>query len=136
MKVKTITYSRVFPLASYVNEKVGIEVELDDNDGFDETFEYAKGLVNGWGQKPLGFIAEPHEFQGLVPKHNFTANQPIPTKDIAEEKSTADRVIEQINECKDLKVLESFKLIAQKNEKIWGAYIRQKDFIELYLPTH
>jgi hypothetical protein len=55
MKVKTISYSKIFPLASYLNEKISIEVELDEKDDFDETFEYAKELVNKWGTKPLDF---------------------------------------------------------------------------------
>jgi hypothetical protein len=50
MKVKTISYAKVFPIAPYENQKIGVEIELDETDGFDETFEYAKELVHKWAK--------------------------------------------------------------------------------------
>jgi hypothetical protein len=55
MKIRTISYQKVFPLASYVNEKIGIEIELDEHDDWNEAFDDAKELVNNWGTK-----LEPH----------------------------------------------------------------------------
>jgi hypothetical protein len=51
MKVKTISYSKIFPLSSYINEKISIEVELDEHDDWNEAFDDAKELVNKWGTK-------------------------------------------------------------------------------------
>jgi hypothetical protein len=45
MKVKTISYAKVFPLAAYVNEKIGVEIELDETDDWEETFSLAKTMV-------------------------------------------------------------------------------------------
>ena len=53
MKVKTISYAKVFPIAPYENQKIGVEIELDETDGFDETFEYAKELVHKWARPTL-----------------------------------------------------------------------------------
>ena len=53
MKPKTISYQKVFALAPYINEKIGIEMDLDDTDSPDAAFEECKRLVEKWGaQEP------------------------------------------------------------------------------------
>jgi hypothetical protein len=51
MKIRTISYQKVFPLAAYVNEKIGVEMELADTDDENVVFKTCKDLVNSWGTK-------------------------------------------------------------------------------------
>lgn len=49
MIIKTISYTKVFPLAAYVNEKIGVEVEVDESESYEKQFQEIKALVNSWG---------------------------------------------------------------------------------------
>jgi hypothetical protein len=42
MKVKTILYQKVFSLPNFQNEKIGIEIELEDNEKASDVIEKAK----------------------------------------------------------------------------------------------
>lgn len=45
MILKKISYSRVFSLPGYENEKIGVEIELESGDNLDQVFESAKAIV-------------------------------------------------------------------------------------------
>lgn len=75
MKPKTITYSKVFSLGNYENEKIGIEIELGENENpIDALFE-AKKYV----EKSHLFNQRYHEYERakLIVKDedNFTGKQ-------------------------------------------------------------
>lgn len=50
MKVKSVEYSRVFSLPNYENKKVGVVVELEEND-VDQTLQWAIDFVEGQNPK-------------------------------------------------------------------------------------
>ena len=50
-KVTKVTYQKVFPIQQYVNEKIGIEMDVNDGNP-DEAFEECKRLVEKWGKQP------------------------------------------------------------------------------------
>jgi hypothetical protein len=45
MKVDRISYKKIFPIQSYVNETIGVEIQLDDTDDWEESFSLAKRMV-------------------------------------------------------------------------------------------
>jgi len=49
MKIVSIHYEKVFPIAPYQNEKIGIEIQVDEGDDTDEAFKIAKETVEMWG---------------------------------------------------------------------------------------
>jgi len=49
MKLTKINFQKSFVIGPYLQEKVGVEIELDDTDGWDESFQKAKELVDKWG---------------------------------------------------------------------------------------
>lgn len=51
MHLTEIYYEKVFPIAPYVNEKIGVKGLLEPGDNPDEQFEILKEIVNGWGHK-------------------------------------------------------------------------------------
>lgn len=51
MQTTEIYYEKVFPIAPYVNEKIGIKITIDPNDDVEEAFAMAKDTVNMWGHK-------------------------------------------------------------------------------------
>lgn len=53
MRLKTISYQKVFPIAAYVNEKIGVEIEINDGDDEQKAFQLAKDTVNKWGNNKV-----------------------------------------------------------------------------------
>jgi hypothetical protein len=51
MKVKSISYIHSFNCGQFLNDKIGIEVELNENDHVDEVFEQAKSKVHQWAKE-------------------------------------------------------------------------------------
>ena len=52
MKPSKVTYKKIFPIGSYQNESIGVEMDLDDTDSPDAAFEECKRLVEKWGTPP------------------------------------------------------------------------------------
>ncbi len=72
MKVDRVTYQKIFPTGmAYLNHKIGVEVQIDDNDNPDDVFQYAKQKVEQWN-------LESNPSMGLTMQY---ANQPVPEID-------------------------------------------------------
>lgn len=76
MKITSVSYKRLFPIQQYVNETIGVEIQVDENDNPDEVMEKARQMVNGWSiqarfppellrHEPLE-VKTPREFTKLV----------------------------------------------------------------------
>lgn len=65
MHISEIYYEKVFPIAPYVNEKVGVKITVDPNDDLDEAFKIAQDTVNGWGYKKMEEERPPHVEYGI-----------------------------------------------------------------------
>jgi hypothetical protein len=118
MKVKTIVYQKVFPLGQYVNERIGVEMELDEHDKADDVFESAKAFVEGC-HKPMEVMD--------VPSADFGVERQIVYQSTTQSSydgslSTEERLVQQINESSDLTVLKSFELLAKKNPSVKDAF--------------
>lgn len=78
MKIKTITYQKVFSLGNYENEKIGVEIELAENEDPQKAIQDARNYVE-FNHKVNGLISErdkcqyvvnnPDEFTGSQVKH-------------------------------------------------------------------
>ena len=116
MKVKTISYAKVFPLAAYVNEKIGVEIELDDNDNYDKTFLTAKNLVEKFHKDN-----NPQLEYGEIIKFPQQP-EPTPLKIIDyKAKENAEKQIDNATTLEDLDLLiadaAKYNLVSQFNEK-------------------
>jgi hypothetical protein len=48
MKIDRIIYKKVFPLSPFVNEHIGVEIQVDEGDDVDAVMKHAKDLVHSW----------------------------------------------------------------------------------------
>jgi hypothetical protein len=72
MKPDKVTYQKVFPLSPYVNEKIGIEIQLEEYDNPEYCLDFAKEIVEGWHKKRNPhLIDEPAIYQSEVPTINL-----------------------------------------------------------------
>ncbi len=67
MKITAISYQKVFPLAQFVNERIGVEASVDIDDDVDECMKMLKGTVETW-HKQLN--------PNLAPLTDFNTGQP------------------------------------------------------------
>jgi hypothetical protein len=52
MKIDKIFYQRIFPLAPYVNERVGVEVQIEEGDDPEAVLAEAKSFVLKFSPEP------------------------------------------------------------------------------------
>jgi hypothetical protein len=119
--IKTVSYQKLFPLGMYCNERIGVEVELGDNQDPMKALEEAKRLTE-----------EFHKQSNPEIYNNVDEETPVLAMIKKEEKknlSTQDRLIVDISTCTELKVLESYKLLSKKYPEIQDAY--DKKYAEL-----
>lgn len=115
MKVNIVTYQKVFPLSPYVNEKIGIEIQVDEGESPEDAFIVAKQFVEDWHK-----VAHPE----LPPENGPT----IPTGEVPVINRAEERVemlIDQAATMQDLMNLKTHlstpklaKLFTQKLKKL------------------
>jgi hypothetical protein len=131
MKIKTIFYERVFPIAPYVNEKIGAEATLEDDDNPSDCLAILKETVEMWHKQNETKINETQSQQGFQPPENPAT---APTEKPAERpKDQVAGIIFDIASVTDLKVLDSYKLVIKKHPDIQAAY--EKKYSELYIQS-
>lgn len=69
MKIDRVTYQKIFPTGMmYLNHKIGVEVQVDDNDDWEEAFTMAKNFVeamNANSNPSMGVTTEYFTSSGL-----------------------------------------------------------------------
>jgi len=109
MKYKSLKYTKEFEF-HIGKEWVGTDVEIEEGEDVDEVFRKVKAKVH-------------QMVTGTSPEPPITAMPPreIKVEKIPEEERVT-RLIEDLNTCTNLKVLESYKLIAKLNPSVQAAY--------------
>lgn len=131
MKITTISYSKTIPTGPYMNERIGIEAELEENELPEAALSKAKLLIDKWHieNNPQLYADVLHGRNGsdelfTSAKDNATfITQPIGLS------------IESIQSCKSIKELEIYELLIDKTKdqelkrKLFMAY--EEKFKEL-----
>lgn len=75
MKVKTVSYSKVFSLGNYENEKLGVEIELQEGDDVQKAMQDARQFVE-FNHKVNGLVKEQSQCEHVVNNpDDFTGTQ-------------------------------------------------------------
>ena len=139
MKIDKISYQKTYPTGQYANEKIGMEATLDPGEDIQFAMCNLKHECDEIHQKN-----NPHLYQNN--NSLYSSEQPIenyksPGWDTLEPGYVTDtnvgdiiqqsenqnltpsqKIIAQINQCTEEKVLKSFELLAKNNEEIKTAY--------------
>ena len=120
MNITSVNYTKTYNLGSYQSEKIGVEISINEGENAMEALDTAKKLCQEFHEKnnPEPFVSGETIIQPAL-------TEPIP--EIKIDKKTAkeqqeQKLIDDINSCTELKVLESYRLIAKSNEKLQTAY--------------
>jgi hypothetical protein len=118
MTIKTIFYHKVFPLGQYTNERIGVEVVVNEGEDPRQLFEEAKAFVEGCHVPPQ--VEMPPAIHAAMMK--IWNDTPPPEVQIEKPLTTADKIKSQILECTDATVLKSFELLAKNNQELKAIY--------------
>jgi uncharacterized membrane protein YcgQ (UPF0703/DUF1980 family) len=73
MKTKTVTYQKVFNLGDYSNEKIGVDLELEEGDNVQDAVNKARDFVENQHQlskkkgnylQACSIVENPHDYTG------------------------------------------------------------------------
>lgn len=85
MKVKTVSYSKVFSLGNYENEKLGVEFEMSEEDDVQKAMQKAREFVE-FNHKLNGIVKEQDQCSHVVSNpDDFTGAQVRRAKDRLEQ---------------------------------------------------
>jgi hypothetical protein len=102
MKITKVTYDRLFPAGSYLNERIGFEAEIDGKDDPLAAIEQLRVLAE-----------ENHKAKY---PHFYQDGMAIPQEQKQEDEPPGFSLEHEIKNAKDLTLLESFHFLA-KNQK-------------------
>lgn len=75
MKVKTVSYSKVFSLGNYENEKLGVEFEIAEGDDVQKAMQKAREFVE-FNHKLNGVVNEQTQCEHVISNpDDFTGTQ-------------------------------------------------------------
>lgn len=125
IKPDRVIFKQVFPTGmNYLPIHFGAEYPVLPGQDKDEVMKAAVEQIRKWNLEYNPGMAVAMEYAGF----NYTSAQGLEVRlpELQVEKSTKEsatqRIIDQINQCSDSKVLESFKLLAGTNPEIKMAY--------------
>lgn len=120
MKYKGLKYTKEFEF-HIGKEWVGTDVEIEEGDDLDEVFRQVKAKVH---QLVTGSIPESQPTQQAPPREIKVDKVP--------EEERVSKLIEDLNTCTSVKILESYKLIAKLNPAVQAAYdLKLKELTEV-----
>ena len=123
MHIEKISYQKTFNLGNYSSERIGVDINLNEGDTTDEAMAQARALIDKYHSETLSLIDD---------KQRGIHEQVIPTP--KEPLSKTEEMIRDMNTCKDLKILESYRLIASKNPELQAAYdLKHEQLLELQI---
>lgn len=110
MKYKGLKYTKEFEF-HIGKEWLGTDVEIEEGDDLDEVFRQVKAKVH---QLVTGSNPESQPTQQAPPREIKVEKEPVEER--------VKRIMDDINSCVEVKVLESYRLIAKQHHCLQQAY--------------
>ena len=131
MKITSLSYIHAFSVGNFLNEKIGIEIELTDTDNEDAAFQLAKSKVHQWAseiQDAVSNVSHGFLMAGEAPRIQSIERPPY--NNYSEPSQQIGLTENSIKTCNELMTLEKvyFPLIdksglpEEEKRKLWMAY--------------
>jgi hypothetical protein len=117
--IKSVSYTRSYVIGAFLQEKIGVEIELAENQDPLEAILEAKKLTDTAHEQ-----ANPHLYNGIQPISEPTT---LPTLKVEREQKPTS-IEDQIKACTQLEGddgLASFKQVAQRDQELMKLYMEQ-----------
>lgn len=114
MKINKVFYEKLFPTGSFQNERIGMEASLDDGEDEHEALAILKNQVEKFHRD-----SNPNYVEGtpIAPVLECQVDRGDPTK----------ALIQDIDTCKEVKVLETYRFMVKGNQQLSEAYDRKME---------
>lgn len=115
MSYYKVIYDKLFPYAPYLNERIGIEILVETGQSPQDALLEAKTIVEAFYKEQSLANRPPETTTITIPEsqQEIQVQKEIP-------KSTS--LIDDINSCTEVKVLESYKFIVRNKPELQAAY--------------
>ena len=120
MKVTTISYKQKFPTGSFLNCDIGFEASIGENENPEQALSTLQKLAESFHKSSF-----PHLYTESGKPITIEQADEVPVVQKTNEDSklsATQRILQQINESSDEKVLQSFKLLVRNNSELQEAY--------------
>jgi len=112
-----VTFEMVFPIEPYRNFKLGYEGSIEPNETYTEAAMKAFDKVMAAGDKVYAALRLPIlSATPTSPLSEIAAEKPIP------QDQRIRSLIDDVCSCTDLKILESYRLLAKRSPELQQAY--------------
>ncbi len=129
MKITTVTYSKKFPYAPYLNIDIGFEATLD-SDGCDDPLQ-AIGQLAAMAEQYFNEKYQQSEPTYTPQEKEFISQHIEPQLIKISPQDEENNLITSIESAKNEQELIQYKLLAAKNQKSMGAYNKRRKQLNL-----
>jgi len=101
MTIDRVTYTKTFATGPYLNEKIGVEIQLDAGEQPENALDMAKRTVEVWHK-----INNPHLDYSVIPD-----GSPLPTREVERDSEfilEIEKEIKKMGKCKTYTEAEAF----------------------------
>lgn len=119
-KITSINYAKLFPLGAFINEKIGVECQVDDGEDVMNVLTEAKKIVTTFHYDSN---KELYEMKGMKVT-DIQDSEPV-VQLSSPKLDQVQSIIKDIGTCTELKTLEAYRLIAKNNTQIQTVYDNQ-----------
>lgn len=130
MKYTKVTYQKAFVIGPYLQEKVGIEIDISDSQYTpEEALSQARNVVETWH---IANNPQVHSDNGQYNPLNPDSHLPIITSTIEEHQ--IGLTTESLTSCNDLTTLDSYRLLIKGKPDLEEAYAKRRRQIMEFNP--
>jgi hypothetical protein len=134
MKIDRLRYDVTIPIAAYgINDHIGAEAIVELTEDPTQAFMQLKSQVDAMARAAYPHLyANGMKINSNLDTGHFEAEappaflRPAPPKEVQiekpEPKTTKEKILQQINECADKRVVETFRILVQKDDELKAAY--------------
>ncbi len=119
MKYDKLIFIYPFSIGSFLNAKIGLEATLEEGDNIEECYHKLSEEVKALARKEQVGLFEIIEPANEMPQQGWTSY--TPPKNTVEERRIGD-IDKDIRSCKDVRVLETYRLLVKKNPEFKPVY--------------
>ena len=120
MRITTVSYQKLFPLAPYENEKIELTASIDDTESPDKVLSELKKIAVQWHTANNPQVYSEALMQPVTPHTNI--GLPSIQVEKTPEEIRIGVMVKDIESCTDLKVLKSYQLLVSKSPELSEAY--------------
>lgn len=130
MKYEKLIFIYPFSIGSFLNAKIGMEATLEEGDDVNECFDKLSKDVKLLADKERGVVndVEWQKFNGLQVIGHQSPEELSGTFTIQHKQEEPEPIgvtAAKIKSCSDLKILETYRFIKDKNEELKAAYVER-----------